>query len=99
MKDKVLILANLIQKIALWKTEFNRSDRIREHIMPLEKREYVCDCGNRMDRDRNSAINIMLRYLSQNGLWTAYRQFVGNLRQTGLAVASYSQEAITSTYS
>ena len=36
MKDKVLILANLIQKIALWKTEFNRSDRIREHIRMLD---------------------------------------------------------------
>ncbi len=68
----------------------------KEQDMPLEKREYICDCGNRMDRDRNSAINIMMNYLSQNGLWTAYRQFVGNLRQTGLAVASYSQEATTS---
>lgn len=24
----------------------------------------------------------MLRFLSQNGLWTAYQQFVDNLRQT-----------------
>ena len=36
MKDKVLILANLIQKIALWKIEFNRSDRIKEHIRMLD---------------------------------------------------------------
>lgn len=64
--------------------------------MPLEKRVYECgNCGNIMDRDRNSVINIMLRFLFQNGLWTAYQQFVGNLRQTGLAVASYSQEATT----
>ncbi len=66
------------------------------HAMPLYKRDYVCDCGNRMDRDRNSAINIMLRYLSQNGLWTAYWQFVSNLRQTGLTIVSHSQEALTS---
>ncbi len=68
----------------------------KEQDMPLEKREYICDCGNRIDRDKNSAVNIMVRYLSQNGLWTAYQQFADNLRQTGLAVASYSQEAITS---
>jgi len=69
----------------------------KEQDMPLKNREYECDCGNKIDRDKNSAINIMARYLSQNGLWTAYQQFAGNLRQTGLAVASYSQEALTST--
>jgi len=31
----------------------------------LKDREYICDhCGNQMDRDRNSAINIMKRFLS-----------------------------------
>lgn len=69
----------------------------KEQDMPLEKREYVCDCGNKIDRDKNSAINIMLRYLSQNGLWTAYWRFVNNLRQTGLTIVSHSQEALTST--
>ena len=69
----------------------------KEQDMPLEKREYICDCGNKIDRDRNSTINIMLRYLSQNGLWTSYWQFVSNLRQTGLTIVSHSQEAITST--
>jgi putative transposase len=64
--------------------------------MPLKERQYVCDCGNNIDRDKNSAINIMLRYLSQNGLWTAYWQFVSNLRQTGLKIVSHSQEALTS---
>ena len=68
----------------------------KEQDMPLEKREYLCDCGNRIDRDRNSAINIMLRYLSQNGLWTSYWQFASNLRQTGLTIVSHSQEALTS---
>jgi len=51
------------------------------HDMPLSKRNMVCDCGNVMDRDRNSAINIMKRFLSQNALWTGYQQFVDNLRQ------------------
>ena len=67
----------------------------KEQDMPLHKREYKCDCGNKIDRDKNSAINIMNRYLSQNGLWTAYQQFADNLRQTELASASYPQEAIT----
>ena len=33
--------------------------------MPLWERQYICDCGNNMDRDRNSAINILVRFLSQ----------------------------------
>lgn len=56
----------------------------KRHDMPLWKRTMECDCGNVMDRDRNSAINIMVRFLSQNALWTGYLQFVDNLRQTGL---------------
>ncbi|MFA5216864.1 RNA-guided endonuclease InsQ/TnpB family protein [Sulfuricurvum sp.] len=61
--------------------------------MPLEKREYICDkCGNKIDRDRNSAVNMMINYLSQNGLWTAYWLFVSNLRQTGLAIVNHPQE-------
>lgn len=64
--------------------------------MPLNIRVYVCDsCGNEIDRDKNSAVNIMLDYLSQNGLWIAYWRFVNNLRQTGLTIVSHSQEAIT----
>ena len=56
----------------------------KRHDMPLWKRTMECDCGNVIDRDRNSAINIMVRFLSQNALWTGYLQFVDNLRQTGL---------------
>lgn len=69
----------------------------KEQPMPLYKREYVCGCGNSIDRDRNSSVNIMLNFLSQNGLCTAYQQFAGNLRQTGLAISipsvSHPQEA------
>jgi len=62
--------------------------------MPLYERMYICDCGNHLDRDRNSAVNIMFDFLSQNALWTGYQQFAGNLRQTGLDISSrYSQEA------
>ena len=53
----------------------------KKHNMPTSVRVMSCDCGNVIDRDRNSAINIMERYLSQNALWTSYQQFVGNLRQ------------------
>jgi putative transposase len=53
-----------------------------------------CDCGNLIDRDKNSTISIMLRFLSQNAMWTGYQQFVGNLRNTGLFVPwSYSTGA------
>jgi putative transposase len=58
----------------------------KRHDMPLWKRTMECDCGNVLDRDRNSSINIMLRYLSQNAKWTGYQQFADNLRQTGLPV-------------
>jgi putative transposase len=55
----------------------------KKHDMPTSVRVMNCDCGNIMDRDRNSAVNIMVRYLLQNALWTSYQQFVGNLRNTG----------------
>lgn len=54
--------------------------------MPLSKRIMKCDCGNIIDRDRNSAINIMIRFLSQYGLCTTYQLFIDNLRKTGLLV-------------
>lgn len=71
------------------------------HKMPTWNRVYICEeCGNTIDRDKNSAINIMCNFLSRNGLWKAYELFVRNLRQTGLNIASrfdidlrYSQEA------
>lgn len=68
------------------------------HDMPLWKRTMECDCGNVIDRDRNSSINIMLRFLSQNAKWTGYQRFVDNLRNTGLPVPMtiqgvHSQEA------
>lgn len=55
----------------------------KKHDMPTDKRIMSCDCGNVIDRDRNSAINIMIRFLSQNALWTSYQHFVDNLRKTG----------------
>ena len=58
----------------------------KRHDMPIWKRTMECDCGNVLDRDRNSSINIMVRFLSQNAKWTGYQQFVDNLRQTGLLV-------------
>jgi putative transposase len=51
----------------------------KKHDMPEWKRVMDCDCGNVIDRDRNSAINIMVRYLSQNAP-DALSAFVDNLR-------------------
>jgi putative transposase len=56
------------------------------HDMKLSNRVMKCDCGNELDRDRNSAINIMVRYLSQNAMWTGYQQFADNLRKTGVSI-------------
>ncbi|MHA1542840.1 MAG: RNA-guided endonuclease InsQ/TnpB family protein [Candidatus Hodarchaeales archaeon] len=54
--------------------------------MPLSERIYHCEiCGIVIDRDQNSAINIMKRFLSHNALCTGYQQFISsvdNLRQT-----------------
>lgn len=77
--------AELIGKLVIRIDEKNTSKKCcycgKKHDMPTWERVMLCDCGNNIDRDRNSAINIMLRYLSQNALWTSYQQFVGNLRQ------------------
>jgi putative transposase len=95
--------AKRIGKRVVENSEYKTSKRCcccgKEKDMPLQNREYVCDCGNKIDRDRNSSINIMLDYLSQNGLWTTYKQFVDNLRKTGLTIVRYSQEAPSSTSS
>jgi putative transposase len=57
----------------------------KEH-MPLSERTYRCEiCEIVIDRDQNSAINIMKRFLSRNALCTGYQQFISsvdNLRQT-----------------
>ncbi len=67
----------------------------KKHDMPLYKRVIKCDCGNEIDRDKNSAINIMSRFLSQNAKWTGYQQFADNMRKTGLPIKIiHSQEAL-----
>jgi putative transposase len=65
------------------------------HNMPLSNRVMRCDCGNVIDRDCNSAVNIMVRFLSQNAKWIGYQQFVDNLRKTGVYLNGtlHSQEA------
>ena len=54
--------------------------------MPLSERTYQCEvCGIVRNRDHNSAINIMKRFLSHNALWTGYQYFINridNLRYT-----------------
>ncbi|MBD3194689.1 MAG: transposase [Candidatus Lokiarchaeota archaeon] len=34
----------------------------------LSERDITCDCGHRMDRDLNSAINIMVKFLNSDEL-------------------------------
>lgn len=65
------------------------------HDMPTWKRVMKCDCGNELDRDCNSAVNIMTRFLSQNAMCTGYQQFVDNLRTgSGIIISpGHSQEA------
>jgi putative transposase len=65
----------------------------KKQVRRLWERTIRCDCGNEIDRDKNSAINLMIRYLSQNALVNGLDTFVSNLRQTGLPIGSYSQEA------
>jgi putative transposase len=48
--------------------------------MPLYQRIYHCkSCGTVLDRNQNSAINIMKRFLSHNALWTSYKYFEKNI--------------------
>ncbi|MHA2305599.1 MAG: RNA-guided endonuclease InsQ/TnpB family protein [Candidatus Hodarchaeales archaeon] len=52
--------------------------------IPLHQRIYQCEsCGTVLDRDQNSAINIMKRFLSFNALWTSYQCFEKNLQNIG----------------
>ncbi len=52
--------------------------------LPLYQRIYHCkSCGTVLDRDQNSAINIMKRFLSHNALWTSYQCFENNLQNLG----------------
>ncbi len=52
------------------------------HAMPVWARIMECECGNVLDRDKNAAVNIMRRFLSQNALVDRLSSFEGMLRQT-----------------
>ena len=59
------------------------------HDMPLSKRIMKCDCGNIIDRDRNSAVNIMLDYLLKYNLLSELRRFMNALSREGLHVSTW----------
>ena len=54
--------------------------------MHLSKRVMECDCGNIIDRDRNSAVNIMLDFLLKYNLLDGLRRFMNSLSREGLLV-------------
>jgi putative transposase len=82
-------------EISEWNTTKSCCQCGKLHDMPTWKRVMKCDCGNVLDRDRNSAVNIMARFLSQNAMCTGYQQFADNLRTgSGIIISpGYSQEA------
>ncbi len=66
-------------------TSKTRSGCERKQDMPLWKRTYRCPtCGLVMDRDENSAINILVRYLARLGPHT--HDECGVLQKDGLEV-------------
>jgi len=69
----------------------------KRHNMTLGNRIMKCDCGNVIDRDRNSAINIMKRYLSQNCLMDRLLEFSNNVCSGFVDVMSnnYSNDQMT----
>ena len=56
------------------------------HDMTLSDRTMKCDCGNVIDRDRNSAVNIMLDFLLKYNLSDGLRRFINSLGREGLPV-------------
>jgi putative transposase len=71
-------------------SEVNTSKRCyvcsKMHDMPLWKRTMECDCGNIIDRDRNSAVNIMLDFLLKYNLSKNLKIFINNLSKEGLLI-------------
>jgi putative transposase len=59
------------------------------HDMPLSKRIMKCDCGNVIDRDRNSAVNIMIDFLLKYNLMSSLRRFTKSLSREGLLVPTW----------
>lgn len=64
----------------------------KKQNMPLYKRTYKCNCGNEIDRDKNSAVNIMNRFLLQECFVDKQSSFMGDLlRQTVKGKTKVSQ--------
>lgn len=53
----------------------------RIHKMNLNNREYICECGNTIDRDLNSAINILKIGLEQIEYTPVEKQFVSKKQE------------------
>ena len=57
------------------------SKRGRIHKMNLNNREYICECGNTIDRDLNSAINILKIGMEQIEYTPVEKQFVSKKQE------------------
>lgn len=78
--------AELIGKRVIEKDERNTSKTCSlcgnvKDDLKLGDRDYICDCGNNIDRDRNSTINQMCLYLSQKCFVDKLPSFLGNLEK------------------
>jgi hypothetical protein len=51
------------------------------HDMPLAKRTMVCDCGLTLDRDTNSAVNILTKYCGRKAVPFLKNGFSGNVHK------------------
>ncbi|MFB0544513.1 MAG: RNA-guided endonuclease InsQ/TnpB family protein, partial [Asgard group archaeon] len=59
----------------------------KKHEMKIWDRVMKCDfCGNELNRDKNAAMNIMLRFLSQSALVNGLSSFEDILRQTDIPI-------------
>ena len=88
--------ANLVGKRLIKIDESNTSKCCyncgKKHDMKLFNRYMICDCGVNIDRDKNSSINILKRYLSQIGLWIAHSKTILSVLQPGNV--DYKDEAL-----
>ena len=69
------------------------------HKMNLKDREYICECGNDIDRDLNSAINILKIGREQIELTPVEKSFESSKKQEDAESLAQRQFTTSSIYS